>query len=215
MADLKVLAQIAHSSGLPEDVTVNTWAFGNVNIATATDMDDIAVELLTFYNVLAPGETELVSHYSPELTDQLLLKFYDLASPEPRAPIRTQGEVLTNMNTTGTALPSEVALCLSFQAVQISGQPQARRRGRLYLGPFVNSIDTVAVDGSPGSQLIQTMVATGQRLLDASNSATWYWGIHSPTDGEVNVVNNGWVDNAFDTQRRRGIAATVRTQFTT
>lgn len=215
MADLKVLAQIAHSSGLPEDVTVNTWAFGNVNIATATDMDDIAVELLTFYNVLAPAETVLVSHYSPELTDQLTLKFYDLASPEPRAPIRTQGEVLTNMNTTGGALPAEVALCMSFQAVQVSGLPQARRRGRLYLGPFKNELDVVDTAGGVGLQLQQTIVATGQRLLDASNSATWYWAVHSPTNDDVNVVNNGWVDNAFDTQRRRGTAATARATFTT
>lgn len=216
MPDLKALFQIPHDSGLPQDVTVNTWCFGNVNIATATDMDDITEALREFYDDAVTTHGALSALLSPTLASPATLKFYDLASPEPRAPIRTEAVDLTNLPGSGSGLPAEVALCLSFQGVQISGEPQARRRGRLYIGPFRDNADTnSATTGAPGTELRELLTATAQRLLDTSNAATWYWAVHSPTNNDVVTINNGWVDNAWDTQRRRGIAATSRLTFTT
>jgi len=47
------------------------------------------------------------------------------------------------------------------------------------------------------------------------------WAVYSPTTDAVDTIDNafndvldGWVDNAFDTQRRRGPAATTRITWT-
>jgi hypothetical protein len=45
-------------------------------------------------------------------------------------------------------------------------------------------------------------------------SASWDWVVYSPTDDAYHEVANGWVDNAWDTQRRRGYKPTSRTTFT-
>jgi len=71
----------------------------------------------------------------------------------------------------------------------------------------------------------------GLGLFTASSaSAVWKWAVFSPTiaggwflpdtEGPPNLpaayspVQSGWVDNAWDTQRRRGLEATARTVFT-
>jgi hypothetical protein len=44
--------------------------------------------------------------------------------------------------------------------------------------------------------------------------AGFAWVIYSPTNNEIYDVEAGWVDDAFDTIRSRGGAATTRTTFT-
>nr|CRY97358.1 hypothetical protein [uncultured prokaryote] len=115
---------------------------------------------------------------------------------------------------TGAGLPSEVAACLSFQGTRTPGSPQARRRGRVYIGPLLATTNT---SGRPSSGLITNMIGAAQQLYDDIGTVTsaGSWAVWSPTDGLAVPITNGWVDNAFDTQRSRGLARTSRTLYST
>lgn len=140
------------------------------------------------------------------------IKSYDDTDPIPRAPVLETTFNLTSAPT-GSGMPPEVALCLSFQGARQSGVPQARRRGRVYL-PFPLA-SAGGTDGRPAAGTITTAVGLGQALLTASDSAgTWTWMTFSTVAPGYATVTDGWVDNEWDTQRRRGRKATSRTTFT-
>jgi hypothetical protein len=108
-------------------------------------------------------------------------------------------------------MPAEVAIVVSFEALPVSGEPQARRRGRVYI-PWLP--DTANTEGRPTQTFIDDLgaafVAFGA-AADASISVDWV--IWSPTDNAAVGTARGWIDNAWDTQRRRGFAATSRTNW--
>lgn len=189
-------------SGILEDFPTNTWWFDDDD---GTTEPAIETELIGFYDSVRP--------YFPTSMEQNghTFEWYRESDPPPRAPIRTTVWNLTS-NPSGTPLPSEVALCCSFQADRISGVPQARRRGRVYIGPL--STVALGTDGRPAATFVTAMVNAGNDLVDASvASTTWKWSVFSRVLGTGSEVTNGWVDNAFDTQRRRGIAPSARTVF--
>lgn len=216
MAKVRTMVTIPSDNALPRDFVVNTFAFGNVDVTDTADLDAIEAALQDFYNSNGGSGTPIVGFMANDVKSPFIVKHYNLDSPEPRAPLQTTEIVMDNITVSGSDhLPRETALCLSFQGVQVSGEPQARKRGRIYLGPWVSNGGTILANGMPSTTLITEIKDAAQRLLDESNTSTWYWGIYSPTDDEVVRVDNGWVDNAWDTQRRRGFDATTRSTFAT
>jgi hypothetical protein len=219
MGLLRATVTLQHDSGLPEDVSTNTFYFSTAATPPdITDVDAITEALEDFYCVTpAGGAAALYTYFSAETAQNgHTVTVYDMDDPEPRAPIDTHTFNLP-ANPTGDPLPGEVALCLSFQAATQSGQPQARRRGRVYIG----RLDTQSMSsGRPDTALQQDVALAGQALLDLSDTeADWSWVVYSPTLAAAgdptpyNVVTNGWCDNAYDTQRRRGLLPTSRTTF--
>lgn len=211
MAIIRAQVTIAKDSGLPEDAITNTFHFGTPSaVATPLELTTIGNRLDSFY-------ANFDEHLSAELTNQITIRYYDLAQPTPRIPLLTQIFPKV-MSTEGTALPSEVALCLSFAAAPVAGQPPARRRGRLYLGPF-SRISSQLLPSRPAVGLVADVVTAATNLMVASATpGASAWGIYSPTvfpagPNSFNAVASGWVDNAWDTQRRRGVAETSRTVF--
>ena len=94
-------------------------------------------------------------------------------------------------------------------------RPRARVRGRIYVGP----LSFGAVKTSGGAQctvaddLVTALVGAGgagPRLLALTGAN---WRVWSRRNAAVYTVTTGWVDNEFDTQRRRRIKATARTTF--
>jgi len=197
------VVQLATVTGVLEDRPTNVWHFNAIDDAATADL--IKTALTNFY-------TTIQSSLSPSLAQAgHSMKFYRLADPSPRAPyVDTNWGFPVAMS--GAPMPSEVAVCMSFQATRASGQSQARRRGRLYLGPLRTGI--LGTDGRPATANVTTIFNAASTLGAASRaSAAWEWSIFSPTSGLMLPVDNGWIDNAFDTQRRRGLTPTSRTTF--
>jgi len=189
-------------SGMAADNATNTLYFRADNLNAL-----VSVEVATqaFYTDLAA----LFGSYLKDV-DNVTFKAYDMANPEPRVPVRTG--TFNVPETQDVILPTEVAMVLSFQAAKISGQPQARRRGRIYV-PFVRG-PALGNDSRPTTAAIGLLRVAGENLLAASVAATtWDWVVYSPTTGLDHVITNGWIDNEFDTQRRRGRRATTRTVY--
>lgn len=169
-------------------------------------------ELLGFNSAVLALYGSVASQFGNMMkaTSQIKWKSYDMNDPEPRAPVLEASSTINPDNT--NTLPAEVAMVLSFQAVKVSGSPQARRRGRIYL-PFLKS-SLNGADGRPTATIITAMATAADTLVTASKaSTTWKWVVYSPTDNAGRPVTDGWVDNEWDTQRRRGRVRTSRTLF--
>lgn len=197
-------ATIRTQDDVPANFATNTWH------ALAPDLVEVALwhtALATFYNSISAQMGVLVKQTNPALE----IESYDLDDPTPRYPVLTTTHSLSPDNT--GALPPEVSICLSFQAAQISGTPQARRRNRVYI-PFLKS-STNGSDGRPTTTLTNALDTAATTLLAASGTgiSDWAWVVYSPTDGTGDFIDNGWIDNEWDTQRRRGREATTRTLF--
>lgn len=188
-------------SGSPKDVYTNTFYFRNDSAIIGPEdvADQLTANLQAFYGTAPTTVATPVSIASRMsgaiIADNPEVRVYDLGSPAPRYPIVN---FMALDFTTTSALPSEVAACLSYVAQ--SNQP--RNRGRIYLGPLAANTSVVA-DGRPqvDSAFRISALASAKRLMDISNMT---WSLYSPTSGTMKPITGFWMDNAFDTQRRRG-----------
>lgn len=138
-------------------------------------------------------------------------KVYDYSHATPRAPVYDSSFNLAT-NPTGAPMPPEDAVCLNFEAAQVSGIPQARRRGRIFLGPL--SVNSLNGDGRLDGLTTSDAVGFGSFLLTTSNTATdWAWVVYSRTNATSYTIVRGWADNSYDHMRSRGLGATVEATF--
>ncbi len=109
------------------------------------------------------------------------------------------------------ALPHEVALCLSFFA----GRNLPRSRGRIYVGPFAIIANS---NGRPTPQLRSSIADRASNVGRTTENVTWVMVTNGGTPvrkepAGAKVITAGWVDDAFDTQRRRGAGPSTRTNW--
>jgi hypothetical protein len=224
MADKLMRAQVVIPMDglLPEDYVTNTWHFDADDAGiTATDAEhgDAVHDLLQAFYTVAGGEL-----FPVEVGPTATLKVYDMRDPEPRVPFWT--DTISLPPGTGSMLPAEVALCMSFRASVVSGQSAARRRGRVFLGPVRTGAGAVVASQHRPTNPVLTNIATAAGVLidgkDAVPGVKVKWSVYSPTtaaevgvslDDAFNDVVAGWLDNAWDTQRRRGPEASSRVVF--
>lgn len=235
----RTLAQVRLKalSGLIEDDCVNNFVFDSHGGLSA-DYDEIQSDLIAFYDTDPAGTTPSVSAFlSPTIVrDSVVheINFYDIPegpyNPQvnPMGPPVAQRKFFLDHAAVGSPLPSEVACALTFHADltgvpdRIPGgpegpagdtRPRQRRTGRVYIGPLNSA--TVYVEPTNGRT--QTSGAFRDALTLAASalkaSANHRWCVWSRTDGQLRPVVGGYVDDSFDTQRRRGEAPTFRTTW--
>jgi hypothetical protein len=225
MTDIRVMF-IGHGpSGLPADDIVNTFHFtgggpdASLNVLEALNaVEDFYLgfaatpELFPGGAGSAPVQTfPLGAWLSPWIQRSCELRGYNLADLKPRVPLVKPITLPAAVSTEG--LVEEVALCLSYR-----GQPPVtpRRRGRLYLGPLGTGTATWALNttaSQPAAAFVADICRAALRLSRTPAPAP-EWSILSsrPAINFVKIVN-GYVDNAFDVQTRRGPDATSRVEF--
>jgi hypothetical protein len=202
MAVERALVTLRTADAIPANFLTNSLWF---DVVEEEDYPIITAVIEECYNLLIAELSNLLAQNGHEI------QFYRESDPTPRVPTF---ETTFNLDSapSGSPLPREVSLCLSFQAGKVSGLSQARRRGRIYLGPLDSA--TVGTDGRPDAGVIAAVASFGEQLLGASQaSLTWKWAVYSRVNGSGSEVMDGWVDNSFDTQRRRGDAPTTRDTF--
>lgn len=216
MAVIKVQAEIQMATAVPEDAVVNGWYFSRPGAAPFTpgEIDLVLDEVDGFYDGIGAFMSVLVALNNTDYT------VYDMNDPPPRVPMLTEQR---GMATRGaTALPNEVALCLSFKGDPVVGVPPARLRGRLFIGPWAEAANEDTSGRPAGLTAVLGLALGGQAIINSAAlaAAGINWVVYSPTrrgagaaeDGTA-VVTSGWVDDAWDTQRRRGLGATARQVF--
>lgn len=224
MADTLLRAQVTIplDDGTVEHSIVNTLYF-DIDEASAPDtpsdaeVDTAVVGLLTAFYQAIDGVI-----FPSQIANVANVRLYNMRDPEPRA-VRSTSTIALTPNA-GNMFPGEVAICLSFQADQISGVPQARRRGRIFLGPIVSTAVEYDSAGAYIAGGVRNTLATAASTLAAGTSVEGSgvrWAVYSRTtdalssiDDAFHDVANGWIDVNWDTQRRRGRTTPGRTLWT-
>lgn len=191
---------------------VTTWSFITAGAtAGAAEQQTVATRLQEFFTVGVGAGSPLTNWLSPVLTQSARVVTYRMGEAPPRTP--TVFNFTANISASGTPYPNEVALCCSFYA----DRNLPRQRGRIYFGPL-RSTAGISSDGDarPDAPLRTALAGAASRLAAYSDVGTNspFWGVLSRVDADIDIVTAGWIDNAFDTQRRRGRAPTTRTTWT-
>lgn len=223
-----ILTQVVfeHRSGLPKDRVVNNFVFavGSTGLPDDATLSNLRTDLAGFYNNVPAGHNAIAGFISPcmsRATDGVAVKFYDLTghldgSPHG-SPFATKFFTLLDAVSGAQGMPSEVAVCMSFQCAYGSDpefgsgtRPRGRDRGRVYLGPLTKSAaEDSGVNGrvQVSQSFRETVVARAEVLMDNAEGA---WSVWSRAGATIEPVVKAWVDDAFDTQRRRGEASQGR-----
>lgn len=202
--DVLYMVTIPMSTGLTKDYCVNTYTF-------RIDSDDGAIHSAIHADFKVLYDALSSMYATPVAQNGWMVKAYNWDAPKPRAPIF---ELPFNLaaDPTQNELPAEVAVCVSFQGTRASGVAQARRRGRVYIGPLGATVNS---QGRVNSANVTQLKNAFTTFLNASTvAANRDWMVYSrvqPVGQRTTPVIGGWVDNAFDIQRRRGLASSART----
>jgi hypothetical protein len=223
------LAQVVmpYRTGLPADIAVNQFAFSSDD-TIATAHAAVTTRLEDFYNAADTGYaiSQLLSGALDRGSNAAEIRYFDLAGhldgSAHGSPVFIDNWTVGAISGAASApLPEECALCLSFHAdyatdPEFSGvmRPRARDRGRVYIGPLNNVTGGYDTNGrsTPGATVATSLGEAGTRLADSGAASLWC--VWSRVDSALKEVVAGWVDDAFDTQRRRGPEATARVLWT-
>lgn len=172
-----------------------------------TDLSIGGVEWAPLAQDLADG---LATWSISPATRQLTVKLYKIEDPVAGEPHRPQATVTKAAGTfLPTPGPGEIAVCLSFYG----GSNAPYNRGRLYI-PFA-AFSGSAPAGSRPSAANRTKVGDLVPLFAGLGGVNVDWIVWSPTKKAATKVDHWWVDDEWDTQRRRGLKPTTRTAGTT
>ncbi len=178
------------------DAVMNTFYFDTVG---GGGSDDVVNRLNAFY-IGVPNQPTLpvARMLSPRITS--LTYYIRAANAAPGIP----GEELAQPTFVRTAagvgeLMADAAVCASYR----SGSPYtARRRGRIYLGPLAGDVlDTT--NGLIKTDFRNALATACEGLASESLADPVRWVIASRAGNTSSRVQEGYVDEHFDTQRRR------------
>lgn len=189
---VKAQVSFAYDSLLPRDAVVidPCYRWANLTIQDAESLANDIHDALESWNSGYPS--------FPQTT----IKIYDLEGTVPVLPMATV-QRRTGV-VTATNIPRETSLCLSFK-----GGPLPKNRGRLYLpAATINDLSL-----RPSATLRNHALALGQHLYDVGG-ANVDWIVWSRVNQSATGVTSAWVDDEWDTQRRRGLRATTRSEDT-
>ena len=226
------VVELENVSGLSEDRFVNTWTIGSMSDATAgATVSAVAAAIATFYDDIASGlSSRIVRAGTPHS-----IKFFDIGSHLDGSPhgspyafsawgIPTGGS--------GSDLPDEVAIAIRLEAFlradqpaeapdgsdagSLPDRPRQRYTGHVYLGPL-----TTAAQGAgsasyrPNSAYLTTIRSAVNTMHDTMAALSGVTGLQvwSRADATTRLVEFVATDDAFDTQRRRGVAPTGVTRL--
>lgn len=235
-----VLAQVVlpFKTNIPKDVAVNTFAIGGMSESSSTADENTLIAAITGLYNGTTGQVLPVAAYIgnqvSRVANMCQIKLYDISghldgSPHG-SPFRTATFTLAGAQST-TTHPDEVALAVTLEAANRADQrietvdgadpnllrdrPRQRYTGRYYLGPL-EQMSTVAQDANsfarPIAQFTSDVRIATAEFVEAVKTLIpgAFVGVWSRADEAIREVDAVSTDNAFDTQRRRGVQPTAR-----
>jgi hypothetical protein len=239
VSETLAVVTIPSKTGLPEDATQNSFMLSHDDILSIpANLLLITGCLRDFYVVSNAAGDNIAEHLSNSVdrgTLKCRVRYYDmdghLDGSNHGSPIAEDGFTMTPPALSTTSLPGEVSTVLTLRALGWQGEPvetpdnadpdavvqrpRQRKSGRLFIGPL-NAAASLT-DGPTGvarpSQGWRTcLLDAAERLTDnlAALASPIAWTVWSRADGIAWTITDVQVDDAFDTQRRRGVAASNR-----
>lgn len=218
-----MLVVVTHhkKSLIATDDVQTTWHYHPPDAAGSPQFGDWMNNYLTFFNTISHlFSSSLLSGTGAATIEH----WYIPTNPGLMGAPVSSGGIAPTAWTPTTNLPNEVAITLSLEA-DMTGVPERgpnktrpaqRRRNRKYLGPLnVTTMElaepTTAEQFISASARTTILTAYKNHMVDDMRGDGWRPVTFSKTDWADHPVVLAWVDNAFDTQRRRGNDATLRT----
>lgn len=218
----------------PADVVTATFHFHCAEAVPPEQAgEDAAGQVISFYNAPGPGSPlgrSIGQYMSGDVSRgaaDVAIKSYDLRDDIPRLPRSSTTRTLA-APVSAQALPRQVCVAVSFAGLLaglpegqpgVAGQPRprARHRGRLFIGPLVVPASDAGAPARPASTFMDTVSAAAQALRDGLWTALpvgqVQWAVYSKVTTLSYSILSGWIDNRFDTQRRRAVASTLRSPW--
>nr|CRY96628.1 hypothetical protein [uncultured prokaryote] len=198
-------------TGDPSDIVMNTLHFE----ATAnheTFALDVEAFLFPFWlDVFGFQNSERVNYIDwPSVT----CRVFNMEDPKPRVPIETPSP-FGSAGALATAVPTEVALVMSFQSQGLPGEVFQRRYNRIYLGclpsGWIEQSDTNQFPRFKSTRLT-TLAQAMADLADSLPGPDTLWVQVSNAGGSTRTlpVIKGYIDDSPDTQRRRSVDSNFR-----
>lgn len=239
MRTLLVEAVLPHKSGITRDAVVNTFVVETPDtwVGDSTDLGDVTIPIAQFYAWTGPSGNTLGYYLSNELSrtaDAVTLNVYDISTHldgSPHGPpIAIDHQTLPNAASVQN-LPGEVAVVLTTRAegweeavveradADIPAdakrdRPKQRHSGRLFLGPFcISALDVDAAPlyiSRPINTLRHTIFEAAGQVFDNLAAGGIGWMVWSRKDQVTRNITAFQVDDAWDTQRRRGVRPSFR-----
>lgn len=238
------VVELPYKSGLPKDKTVNTFAIAEANGHAGMDAAYLAaISGIYTTNSAALGGVPLGSYLSKgvsRVANACTVKLYDITDHldgSPHGSPYALGTFTIATEGADLALPDEVALVCTLEAAGRSTQfveipdgtdpgtavdrPRQRYTGRVYFGPFTSSATANDANGSarPTTAIMNAVrerVIAAALAIDAAGAGDVAGlGVWSRVDRAIRGIDNVRTDNAWDTQRRRGISPTAVTRQAT
>lgn len=239
MGSILAVVSLAHTNGLPADACQNQFAVETAGAASGADHVGIASEIGDFYSGLATGAAAEVGAYLSPVISRVAnahsVALYNLdghldGSPHGSPMFENTFTIDAPLST--SPYPEEVACVLTLRGLDWSMQPvespdsadegterdrpRQRHTGRVYIGP-VNANAAMNDNGvnRPAVQFrndLRFAAAELQSSLIAETAS--YLAVWSRKNSALYRVTHVQVDDAWDTQRRRGAKAVSRQQTT-
>lgn len=234
MPDYKVQVEIPAGTGFPEDSAVNTFTVTGATAITQANVGLIGMPIASFYNGANAGGNPLafwLGSSRVRSAQGCKVDVYNITGKLDGSPHGSP--VASDAFTLGAPsgnqeFPAEVSLALTLRGSGWEGQavetpdnadpgtevqrPRQRRTGKLYLGPIQNAAAEFSTGWSrPSAALMTSLLVASERLRDELLANNFTWCVWSRVDQFLYPISETQVDNAWDTQRRRGPDASART----
>lgn len=206
MPNYNATATLLADSGATEDVWVNGFAVSTASPLAGSSQTAWAVAIKDFYD-------DILALQGLRSRDQFghSVKIYATDTGVPNYPIYES--TFSLVSTPGTIdLPAEVNLAVSYANDSETSIPRARRRGRIYIGGWSESVNGT---GIPTSATYTGLATAYKTYCDTINGvADLTAGVWSRSNATVYAVERVWCDNEWDTMRSRGGKSTARSTQT-
>jgi hypothetical protein len=213
----KVTVSIPRDTDLGADIVTNTFHFRTTtgNPFVGNNPANVAEALRRFYDVVPPSGTAKVSSFMSGLNaTPATARFYQLIPGLPDGPPYATEAIVINWGAGTTTYPEEAAACLSYRKVPQPGGQIRNERGRIFLGPLNSSAAQIIANRVRISGTFRTSATSAGARLQTEIRAIGLnvdWIVWSPTTQQEHVIEEVYMDDAFDTIRSRGPAPSART----
>jgi hypothetical protein len=188
------------------EISMNTFCFRNESSFPEGDTvaEQIRDVLDSFYGDRSDTGSN-VGRYLAGSLHSLSYVIYDLGDPDGGGYELASEVFPTTAVASPPIAPPDLAVCLSWTTA---------KRGRSFRGrTFVGPLSDLALDatGRVPDAVRTTLSAAGSKLIGQAGTRAVSLHVLSRTKGLATPVTGGYVDNAYDVQRRRDIGSTART----
>lgn len=214
-----------------DPVSINLSYFTTFTTQDLTDVADLTAFLVSSFNTIPAGGSQapsaMVGGTVDRGTNKALWQVYDVSSHLTGVPAGSP--VLVGSWTVGAGgaaspMPEGVCAVVTLQApygtdVEFAPgmRPRARDRGRVYFGPLAAS--QISLEAGSNRAYVASVCRTDltkwiQKInvyTTTPHTVVYNLGVWSKKNGSMKSLQETWVDDRPDYQRRRADQATIKT----